>query len=163
MSMSTTVPIEPLSLELEQGYTEAGTEVATVLVTLRSGQTLRLCEGEYITIISTRVPRKAVCILARPKAGVERRRSVTPRIDRPTDPDTEWSYDLYGTVESVDAQLFHGDSETAYRLDVGVGTVLVDSSLDDLLPASDRPVAVGDTLFVPTSRLELYDDHFPES
>lgn len=154
------VPIEPLSLELEQGYTAEGTAVATVVVTLQSGQTLRLYEGDGITIVSTNVPREAICLLARPKAGAERRESVTPRIERSDDPDSEWSYDLYGTVEKLDIMMFHGDTEKAYLLDIGVGTVLVDSTIDDLLPASADPLTVGDALFVPTSRIELHDDQF---
>lgn len=161
--MNARVPIEPLSIELEQSYTEEGTAVATVVATLQSGQSLRLYEGDGITILSTTVPREAICLLARPKMGAERRRAVTPRIEQPADPDTEWSYNLYGTLEETDVTLLHGDTETAYLLDIGVGTILVDPIIDDLLPTSETPLAVGDALFVPTSRVEFHDDQFLET
>lgn len=144
------------SLEIERDDPTSDEEVFTAVVELPSGQALHLYEADRLHVHWVRPNVEEVCVLAHPAAGAKRLETVTPRIEPPDRPVSKWSYDLYGTVAKVGASLC-GDRDL-YLLDVGHGTILVAGSLGQHLSHSDTPLSVGDALFVPTVRVDLYED-----
>ncbi|MFC6732380.1 MULTISPECIES: hypothetical protein [unclassified Haladaptatus] len=154
--MLATLSVE--SIKLEDSKFTNGEPVFTIIAEVPSGLVMRLYEADHLHIHWIRPNITEICVFAHPIAGVKRRSTVTPHIERPAAPMSEWSYDLYGTIAKVNVSDPHSDREGLYLLDVGEGTILVDSSLSEFLPASEPSLSVGDALFIPTSRVDIYED-----
>lgn len=138
---------------------EPSTPVYTITADLPSGKFIDLYEGDHIHIFYVRPSIERICVYAYPREGAKRLASVDTRIEYPDSPPTKWSYDLYGYIKKVGASLMQTEeTNDSYVVDVGDGTVVVDSSLAEYLPSSEVPLAEGDAIYIPTLRLELWEE-----
>ena len=152
--------IPTTSLSLEYDRMRDGTEVSTAVVEFEDGVSLRFRFADHVLSVSevTGVERELTA-LAHPASGVESLETTTPRLELPETWYTQWSADVYGVVTDVAVDPIPGADEPFDVLDVGPGTCYLHPSVRERLPRADRPLTVGDALYVPTTALEIGDLH----
>ena len=158
--MSELPSIPTTSLSLESDRTRDGTAVSTAIVAFPGGVTLRFRFADHVLHVSElEGVERELTALVHPASGVESRETVTPRLDRPDTWHTQWSAEVYGVVTDVAVSPVPDADDAFDVLEVGIGSCYLHPSVRELLPESDRPLDVGDELYVPAAELEIWDLH----